>query len=866
MSAEDKKTEKINDGKWWKNILPYLLFAALLMAFFGQVIFGNKVVQGIDGNYGEFAAIKRFVDEGLAGRWKSTWLGASGLFNIQSNLLFVKYLPLQYAIPVALYCYFFTSLVFTYLLLRKFKLHTFGAAFGAFAFAFSPHFATLIYPMHGGAITLLAYIPMLFFFLTSAFEKVEFGSIQSWRASLLAGLAWGMIMNEEPQRGIYISILAGSYSVFLIWAKVAMKPALPSRDRSRRNLKYVGRVALIGAVLFLVFFHNLKQQWGGKNLEGTVTGVEQNQSQNVEQKWQFATSWSLNPRELADSLAPGYHGSLSNDPDQPYWGARPVAHSSDSLGFFVVLFGILGAVAGFRRDRNVRFFVVAAILATLLAFGKYLPGRPLFWLWYQLPMMDKFRAPAKFMCVTAFSLSILAGFGLQYLINSLRENSRLAGYFQKALLALLGIGIVWFLYLIGNEQYLRVDVLAKKLGGNEELARTAFKNALLAVLRMDVYIFLSIITLWLARRFRNFPWRVGIAAYVFALMLVFDLFSIDQFYLQKSLIDPDKFFVKDEVIQTIQSEKEPYRVTTNLKIEHQGRMLPLSLTAVGNHYITYLFPYFQIESFDNTPQSRVASDYHTFFQGMLDGIPNTQNPNELVKKLLDDNIRLWRLCNVKYLITDGHLYGLSRRPIPISEQLKRHPDLEFVKIAKGFAGRQQMVFQVRDPLPRFAFYNNVIKVENGSEALQILDSPDFDIGIGLVVAHNIVESPNKSVNATFITPDILDYKPSSARIKIHNLSPGILMINSRYNQDWRLLIDGELADTLKANFIMQSIMLPEGEHIIEFEYESDSKTLKISMLTAFLVLSVCLLYSLGMPIVSQLKRKSEVEKNCGPKS
>ena len=178
--------------------------------------------------------------------------------------------------------------------------------------------------------------------------------------------------------------------------------------------------------MVLVFANTLNSQFSGSRVKGKAVGVSEKPETAEAQKWAFSTSYSFPPKELINSFAYGYRGMLTGDPEHPYWGAKAFTQSSDSVGYFVLLFGIAGLFSQFKRSRFVRFFAVCAVLALLLAFGSYMPGKPLFWLWYHLPMMDKMRVPAKFMSVVTFSVSILAAFGLENLLTVIKEQNKKA--------------------------------------------------------------------------------------------------------------------------------------------------------------------------------------------------------------------------------------------------------------------------------------------------------------------------------------------------------------------------------------------------------------------------------------------------------
>jgi len=820
--------------KYLTKILIPLTLSVLVIAFFHALLFSGQTILGIDGNYGIHHAIGQALNSNIYAWWRTIWLGSANAFSVNTHVLFLKLFSTSTALAYYLCFTFLTALSFMFLLLRRYKINSCAALFGAIAYAFTPHFITLIYPMHGGPITVVAYIPMLFYFLTITFDETKSSRLKTWISVIMSGFAWGMVMNEDPQRGLYVSVTAAAYTLYLLWSFIPLKSA--RKNLFRQTGRVFMRIAPIGIIFFLTFYNSLQSQLGGKNLATSPATAQEDAEEREKQKWAFSTSWSLDPKELADSLAPGFHGCISGDDEKPYWGSRPIAHSSDALGFFVVLFALVGIATGLRKEKHSRFFLAAATLATLLAFGSFMPGKPLFWLWYHLPMMDKFRAPVKFMCVTTFSLAILASYGLQNLMNALREDSRLPRHLQKALSAMLIITIIWLFSLTGGKDVLRHETFSGKLGGNPALMNAAFSTSFGAVIKMNFYIVLSLITLWLARRFKKLPRITAITACAFTLLLVFDLFSTDQFYLRKSLFKPGEFFVADDVIKKIKADKTPARVTTSIKIVPGERMVPLALTVTGNRYTTFLFPYFQIEAMDRPPQRKIAGDYTSLFSAMLSGIPQTQNPEAFVTSLLDKNLRFWQLCNVRYVITDGGLRGISTRPLSVMTAFNKHPKLKLLGVYNGCANRQQAIFEVLDTLPRFAFYSSWKTVAENKCALELISDIKFDFSNTAVVTADRESRSSDKTGIKFIEPKILEYSDVYSKLAINTADDGLLVMNSRHDKNWKAKIDGVDAEINPANFIMSGVFVPKGKHTVEFIFSPSTINLRISMVTICIVL------------------------------
>ncbi|MFA7368232.1 MAG: hypothetical protein WC334_01180, partial [Kiritimatiellales bacterium] len=778
-------------------------------------------LQGIDGNYSYLTLLRNNLADGRCGWWDpSHWLGVGQSFGINSVYFFLRLFPVRLGVVAGYSCMIFISLVFMWLLLRRFRLGVAAAIFGAIAFGFTPHFITLVYPGHIDCVHVPALAAMLFYFLTVALDGQALGQ-RTWLCAPAAGFAWGLMMNADVQRGLYFSVAAFAYALFLVFRDVKIRPFNLRQLITIQRLAGVGKLTVTGLVALLIFAHNAKIQFGSELVSGKVAGVAAGSPQAEAEQWAFATSWSLHPKELLDSFAPGYHGMLSGDPDRPYWGARPVAHSNDGLGYFVVFFGAAGALTAFRRSGKARFFTVVVLLATLLAFGQYWPGRPLFTLWYHLPMMAKMRAPVKFMAVAAFALSILSAYGFQNLLDAVREERRKAlRYWLVAFGVLLGLGGAGL-----------VSVFAAP---ESFAARKAFGGALHAMLWMNLFSLLAAALITIALLKKRIRFRNQIVSSGFLLLLVLNLFLIDRFYIKRSWFRPDEFYRPDEVIKFLQQHQSEHgRVAVSLKTIYQGRMIPLPLTDAANMYITHIFQYFGIEAMEQTPASRIANDYDGFFKALLPAVSPTGSADQFAVRLLDGQLRFWQLSSVKYVVTDGYLYGISQQPISVFEMMKKSPGLQLCFTGTGFGGRRLAVFEVKESLSQFALFSAVERVADADAVIQRLRDNAFNPHSAVVLT--AADAPDvRRLTGGSNSVRVTQYRPGEIRLVCEASGESVLLWNSRFDRGWKATVDGSPADLFPANFMMAGLHIKSGSHEVILRYDPYSLLQKMSFWVAII--------------------------------
>lgn len=818
-----------------KKILRWIIpvfFLVITAVFFYKAFLGYNL-QGTDST---LALMKKASAQAQAGPIASYWMDDfwaglnSPLFAVNLFTLVMKIVPYDAVQTVLYFLTILLSLLFTYFFLRKIKLSPFSAAFGAVAYAFTPHFITLSTAAHLTVIEMMMFPPLLFHLLTVLFDQDERDEFKKMVCLALAGIAWGIMMTDDVQRGLYVSIAAAVYIAFSVFRKNGVKPSnFLKKFTDKGFLIDIARILLVLVVLFLSFFNGLKSQLSTlqfRNAQSQTASAAPQQTGEI--KWKNSTDWSYHPFELIDSFAFGYHGNMSGDSKAPYWGSFLYAGSSESLGFFVILFSLIGVFAYYRKNFLVKFFFWTGLAALILSFGRFLPGAPFYWLFYQLPLMGNFRVPAKFIAVTAFAASILAAFGFEFLYEQFREetekHNKLLSNIIKIIGVFLGIIVIWTLYCLVAWNDLSFDI-GQKIG-NADMGRTAVSNIALALVRVMVFAGLTMGVFIAFMKFRKKTWVLPATAATFTLLLIIDLWSIDWFYLDKAYFQPRDFYREDGTVQFLKNEyrTEIFRVATSLLVPANGQVQPYPVTGLKGYYQTYMFPYFGIQPMDIPAFSGVIPEYNLFFSKMMErpGITRIQNINDLI----DFNIGILRTANVKYVLLDS---------------AADNTNLLLTNMVWGYDNRQHYVYYVKDYLPRVGFFADVISVNDNNEALLYLNSRMF--------AHNKTLVVNAKVTATnapalVVPQQIMKYKPWNVTVSANAPVDGWVLFNAKYDRDWSAYIDGKKTRISPADYLLMAVPVTRGSHSVEFRFEPDSVPFLVSLLTIIAGLAGAVVYGL----------------------
>jgi hypothetical protein len=245
-------------------------------------------------------------------------------------------------------------------------------------------------------------------------------------------------------------------------------------------------------------------------------------------------------------------------------------------------------------------------------------------------------------------------------------------------------------------------------------------------------------------------------------LLVFDLWRVDVHLLRYSdSINIERFFQKPDFIEFIQRDTSIYRV-----IELNNGQ------PVTSNYLAY----FRLHN---------AYGYHAAkmraYQDLID-IAGITNPF-----VLD-------LLNVRYIISDrvdttyGELVFEGRRKVILnSDHLPRAFFVRRYEVAEAFSILTKMKFAQFDP----------------SEVLYFEDDPGI-----------YVEPVRDGAYVKFV-----EYKPQYLKLKVRATGENLLFISDVYYPKWKCYIDGVEVPIYKANYTFRAILVPEGEHVVEFKYE-----------------------------------------------
>ena len=144
------------------------------------------------------------------------------------------------------------------------------------------------------------------------------------------------------------------------------------------------------------------------------------------------------------------------------------------------------------------------------------------------------------------------------------------------------------------------------------------------------------------------------------------------------------------------------------------------------------------------------------------------------------------------------------------------------------------------------FVDSIWKVESADQEILALSNPKFDSKKQAVVQakflndEGVVFSPSLSQGKIELT----SYSPNAVQYSSSNKGDGIAVFSEvYYDKGWKAYIDGKQVNYVKANYVLRGLVIPAGDHEIEFVFEPSSftNTQWLSYLCSALILAFAFL-------------------------
>ncbi len=131
------------------------------------------------------------------------------------------------------------------------------------------------------------------------------------------------------------------------------------------------------------------------------------------------------------------------------------------------------------------------------------------------------------------------------------------------------------------------------------------------------------------------------------------------------------------------------------------------------------------------------------------------------------------------------------------------------------------IYQNLDVLPRAFLLNEWEYSESTDEALEIMADPHFEPRY-LAILHG--QGPKVSLGKDVGEATIIAYEPERVVISVEGDQDSLLMLTDAQYPGWKATIDGRPTTIYEADILFRGVLIPAGEHRVEFTFEPETYT------------------------------------------
>lgn len=807
----------------FKQILPYLaavvLFLVITFVYFSPLLEGKQMQQSdIVHHRGMAKEIMDFRERtGTEPLWTNSMFGGMPAYQISTvykgnQLGFLdKVITLGLPLPANIVFLYFIGF---FILMLVMKVDPWLSIAGSIGFALSSFFFIIIDAGHNSQAFAIGYMaPVLAGIILTMRKHYLWGGLMT-----AVFLSLEIKMNH-PQITYYLLMIVGLYGLFELVDAIRNK-WFPS------FLKSV--LILVVAALFAVAT-NITSLWatyeyGKYTIRGKseLTDDQHNKTSGLDKD--YITMWSYGIGETMTLLIPDVYGGSSsakvgsnseivkalernNIPKETidsytkqrlpflYWGTQPFTAGPVYVGAIIFFLFILGL---FIVKGPVKWWLLSAtLLSVILAWGHNLMAVTEFFLTY-LPGYNKFRAVTMILVIAEFCMPILGVLAVREFFNPDQDRKKLMRGLQFA----AGItGLITIVYAVLPGALLSF-VGAKDSSYAQQLPdwfMQAIRDERLRLVRTDAIRSFAFILLATGTLLAFYYGKLRKEYVVLALGI---LILADMFTVNKRYVDNENF-------------------TSRSKVDN-----PFTPSPADELILKDRDPDFRVFNLTVNPFMDASTSYFHKSIGGYHGAKLRRYQDLIEKQLTKNNMAVLDMLNTKYFIVP------DQNKVPT------------VQVNPGALGNAWFVTGYR-------------LVENADQEIVALDNfnPADTAIVDKSFASLLSSYPGGRDSSAVIT--LTAYQPNKLDYEYKSGTGGLAVFSEiYYPKGWNAYLDGQLVPHFRVNYVLRAMVLPAGEHKVEFRFEPSVYAVgeKISFASSLLLL-VFAAGAVGYGIFRSLKKK-----------
>jgi len=791
--------KNLNFKSAWPYLVAIIIFLAITMAFLAPLIEGKQILQSDIVHWK--GAAKEIIDyrakTGQEPLWTNSMFGGMPAYQISTkyagNLLGFVDNVLTLGLPHPANIVFLYFIGF-FILLLVLDLNPWLAVAGSIAYAFSSYFFIIIEAGHNSQAHAIGYIaPVLAGMILTLRKKYLWGFI------LTAVFLSLEVKQNHLQITYYLALTA------LILGLVELVYAF----RNKSFVPYLKSVSLLVVALAFAVLTNLSLLWttyeyGNYTIRGKsdLTSQKENRTSGLDKS--YATQWSYGVGETMTLLIPDFYGGSSNEaPGQNsnvakalrtnnvpednirqfagqsglmYWGNQPWT-SPVYIGSIIIFLFFLGLII---VKGPLKWWLLAATLISLmLSWGhNFMWFTDLFLNYF--PGYNKFRAVTMTLIIAELTMPLLGFLAIKVVFDEMSTTGKL----NKALYYAFGIaGGLTLIFAVVPDMFLNFTSPndASYAKSFPDWQMQAIRDDRKAVCRADafrsfMYITLTAGTLWLVinKKIKKEYAYIGLIVFILG-----DMFTVDKRYLN------DESFTSKSRVDT-----------------------PFDPSTADQMILNDKDPDFRVLNVTVSPLMDASTSYFHKSLGGYHGAKLRRYQELFETHIEKNNMAVINMLNTRYVIV---------------------PD----------QNKQPMAQQNPQALGNAWFVNEYKLVDNADQELAALNG--FNPSDLAIVDKKFGENL-KSWTPSKDTLDYIrltDYQPNDLKYNYKARNPGLAVFSEiYYPKGWNAYVDGTLTPHFRANYVLRAMILPAGEHKVEFRFEPRAYYLgeKVSLVSSIVLI------------------------------
>ncbi|MBU1327470.1 YfhO family protein [Patescibacteria group bacterium] len=659
---------------------------------------------------------------------------------------------------------------FTYLYLRKIRIGVWGGILGSIAFAYSSYMTRWLEFNNVGHAML--WLPMAIYAIESATSvstsRFFILFVIALTSSLFAGL---------PLDFFYSFLVVLFYIIFSPFLHCKNKHDIRALRMRFFTLTFI--TLLVGAIQLLPGLELLAKS-----------------TRSVIPYDFFITNMLIAPWQLIVAVVPDFFG---NPATRTYWLSTSYVALTLSIGLPPLLFALL-SFSTIKNYFQSKFFALTSLIIIF-----FVVRHPLTELIYMVPIpLFSTSSPTRLLGILSFSLSVLAAYGVDRYIHSIKRFSQLkAVVIVIPVLLIAWLSCLFFIPDTYRTTAIRQLVIATVIAAStvtSMMTGVTWKSKKPIV--MVVIILITVGELFYAfHKFNPFSPPQHLYPQTDIVSFLRERSGIDRFWgYGTAKIDAN--------IATYYRLFSPDGFDA-LNIRRYNELLRASQNGKFEHNFTHI----------NRSVAEIAPGYGQ------DDLPS--NPYRL--RMLD-------ALGVRYVID---------RVENLSTAITFPPD-RFTPVWKD---NGWTVFENTKAAPRYFLTHDVIPYRSAEEFENIFFSPDFNPTESILIAIN--DQPLKLLQDSTREVRLLSYTPTRVTFETKTQTPQLLYLSDADDGNWRASIDGMNSPILRANWVFRAVIVPAGIHTVELRYLPASfiRGVGVSGVTLVILLSAA-----GYVLLKRLQR------------